>query len=104
MRCYQCDTEFYPDPATLRRWAESGRPFDPTDWECEACRRAEATLPESGLHYCTACGCRIIYEPVAHTMHLTLGGLVAETADGTHLVIIAPSGAITHVVCLGNQP
>lgn len=103
MRCYQCGVEFEPSPAALRRWAESGRPFDPTDWECEACRRAEAEIPEPGLRYCIACGCWIAQEAVAQTMRLTRGSLVAETADGAHLVVIAPDGAITHVVCLGGE-
>lgn len=32
--CWICGEIFQPDPEQLRVWAESGKPFDPTDWEC----------------------------------------------------------------------
>jgi hypothetical protein len=38
VKCYQCGTEFQPPAEKLKAWAESGRSFDPTDWECERCR------------------------------------------------------------------
>lgn len=36
--CYICGTTFVADPAKMKAWAESGRDYDPTDWECECCR------------------------------------------------------------------
>jgi len=35
--CWMCGKEFEPDSEKLREWAESGRNFDPTDWECSSC-------------------------------------------------------------------
>ena len=41
IKCYKCGREFVPDRAKLDAWANSGRPFDPTDWECEYCSQME---------------------------------------------------------------
>lgn len=35
--CYVCGCEFEPTAEEMRAWAESGRNFDPTDWECPHC-------------------------------------------------------------------
>jgi len=35
--CYMCGMEFTPDPELVKRWAESDKPYEPTDWECEVC-------------------------------------------------------------------
>ena len=46
VNCYTCDRPFEPDPVRLKAWAESGHPFDPTDWQCQACQEAEAEYYE----------------------------------------------------------
>jgi PRTRC genetic system protein C len=43
--CYSCGEIFQPDADKLRAWAESGAPYDPTDWECPECARLDAGLP-----------------------------------------------------------
>ena len=35
--CYMCGMEFTPDPELVKRWAESDKPYEPTDWECGEC-------------------------------------------------------------------
>lgn len=50
---------------------------------------------------CPHCGCQIGTEPVAQTMLLLLGGLVAETGDGMHLVVLFPPGIVAAAICLG---
>lgn len=35
--CFVCGAKFEPRPEKLKEWAESGRDFCPTDWECQAC-------------------------------------------------------------------
>jgi len=37
VRCCRCDGWYVPNPESVKAWAESGRPFDPTDWECGGC-------------------------------------------------------------------
>lgn len=37
MPCYVCEQLFVPDANQMKAWAESGRPFDPLDWECGDC-------------------------------------------------------------------
>lgn len=39
--CYMCETEFQADPKVVKLWADSGRSFDPTDWECPECSDIE---------------------------------------------------------------
>jgi len=39
--CYVCGYRFAVDAERLREWAESGRPYDPTDWKCMDCFAAE---------------------------------------------------------------
>ena len=36
--CYKCETKFEPSPPKVKEWAESSRPFEPTDWECDSCK------------------------------------------------------------------
>lgn len=50
LACWMCGLEFEPDPERMRAWAESGRTFDPTDWECGQCEfdRFEAELQLQG--------------------------------------------------------
>ena len=47
VNCCICNRPFEPDPARLKAWAESGRSFDPTDWECPDCRNLEAEYAEA---------------------------------------------------------
>jgi len=43
IECYSCHKMFTPDPARMKFFAqETGGKFDPTDWECEDCTRADA--------------------------------------------------------------
>lgn len=37
IECYLCGEMFEPSPEKIKAWAESGRDFDPTDWECGQC-------------------------------------------------------------------
>ncbi|MEE8390499.1 MAG: hypothetical protein V3S14_06840 [Anaerolineae bacterium] len=37
--CCSCGETYGEDKAKVKVWAESGRDFDPTDWECECCQR-----------------------------------------------------------------
>lgn len=37
VKCFMCDAEFEPTKEQLDEWGNSGRPFDPTDWECPDC-------------------------------------------------------------------
>jgi hypothetical protein len=53
--CWMCGKEFEPDRERLREWAESGRNFDPTDWECSAC--SNLTLSNELVLFCSQlCG------------------------------------------------
>lgn len=38
--CWMCGYEFVADSEKAQRWAESDKPFEPTDWECPNCGRA----------------------------------------------------------------
>lgn len=40
VNCHLCLQPFEPDPDLVRAWGNSGRSFDPTDWECDACHVA----------------------------------------------------------------
>ena len=40
VNCHLCNEPFEADPEQVDAWGNSGQPFDPTDWECEACRVA----------------------------------------------------------------
>ena len=41
VECFSCHKMFTPDPARMKFFAEeNGGKFDPTDFECEDCRRA----------------------------------------------------------------
>lgn len=40
VQCWQCENMFEPDKEAVKNWAQSGKAFEPTDWECEDCRRA----------------------------------------------------------------
>ena len=44
-KCWKCESMFTPKAEDLKRWAESGAPFDPTDWECPSCKALEGELP-----------------------------------------------------------
>ena len=37
MTCWKCGKEFTPNHLDVAIWADSGNPFDPTDWECPEC-------------------------------------------------------------------
>ena len=47
VKCCVCEQLFEPPPDHLRAWGESGRDFDPTDWECEPCTVAMWTAMEA---------------------------------------------------------
>ena len=36
--CYKCRVEFEPSKEEIKKFAESDRDFDPTDWECPRCK------------------------------------------------------------------
>ena len=55
--CWMCGKEFEPDREKLREWAESGRNFDPTDWECSFC--SSLTLTDEPVLFCSQCGTRL---------------------------------------------
>ena len=65
--CCVCGITFSVSPARLQVWAESGRDFDPTDWECPECR-------EIFSHPCYGClhwnnprwGCELATECPEH--------------------------------------
>jgi len=38
--CYMCGRQFQPDPVKMQEWGNSGRPYEPTDWECPVCWQA----------------------------------------------------------------
>lgn len=81
VQCYRCGIIFSPSVVALRAWAESGRPFDPTDWNCDDCRREEDSggIPvkcpkcgvinresAGGLHYDCACGAHYDFNVCDH--------------------------------------
>jgi hypothetical protein len=37
INCHICNRPYEPDPDKVQAWADSGRRFEPTDWECEEC-------------------------------------------------------------------
>jgi len=41
VKCWKCSSRYQPKAEDLKRWAESGQPFDPTDWECPSCEALE---------------------------------------------------------------
>lgn len=45
--CYACSQPFTPDPIKVKVWADSGRPFDPTDWLCPTCSTEVAAYFDS---------------------------------------------------------
>jgi len=45
VQCYRCNKVFSPGLDELKQWAESGNPFDPTDWLCDDCHRTEQSPP-----------------------------------------------------------
>lgn len=45
VKCWKCESMFTPKAEDLKRWAESGQPFDPTDWECPSCEALEGEPP-----------------------------------------------------------
>ena len=59
MKCYICGEEFVPDPVQVAEWGNSGRDFEPTDWECDDCKKAfmaafdamEAEYEERNMSY-----------------------------------------------------
>lgn len=55
--CWMCGKEFEPDRERLRLWAESGRNFDPTDWECSTC--SSLTLSDEPALFCSQCGTKL---------------------------------------------
>ena len=44
--CYKCGIEYQPTAEAMRVWAESGRQFEPTDWECPECDWVEESERE----------------------------------------------------------
>lgn len=44
VECYLCGETFEPSPERVKAWAESGRDFDPTDWECKRCDDCDEAL------------------------------------------------------------
>ena len=44
VECHLCQEPFEASEERVRAWADSGRPFDPTDWECPDCCRALADI------------------------------------------------------------
>ena len=46
--CFMCGAKFEPRPEKLKEWAESGRDFDPTDWECKTCYSLTPLAPDAG--------------------------------------------------------
>lgn len=44
--CCHCNMP-YPDPERMQEWGDSGRDYEPTDWECPDCR----TAPEAEPYY-----------------------------------------------------
>ena len=47
VECFMCGAKFEPRPEKLKEWAESGRDFDPTDWECKSCYSLTPLAPDS---------------------------------------------------------
>ncbi len=45
VKCWKCEEQYQPKPEDLKRWAESGASFEPTDWECPSCKAAEGEHP-----------------------------------------------------------
>lgn len=45
VKCWKCQERYQPKAEDLKRWAESGTSFDPTDWECPSCEAAEGEHP-----------------------------------------------------------
>ena len=46
VNCHLCNEPFQPDPEKVDAWGNSGRPFDPTDWECGDCHVAQENIRE----------------------------------------------------------
>ena len=44
VKCYMCGRYFTPDPEKFNAWGNSGKDFDPTDWEC-GCADMDQELP-----------------------------------------------------------
>ena len=38
MTCHFCAADYREDDNLVLAWADSGDPFEPTDWECHDCR------------------------------------------------------------------
>lgn len=64
VKCYQCGIEFEPEPQRLKEWAESGKNFEPTDWECPNC--------EGEYQFCYRTGC---HEPISEYVLLRAGAV-----------------------------
>ncbi len=39
MTCYKCGRTYMETRSRVREWAESGQPYEPTDWVCWECRK-----------------------------------------------------------------
>jgi len=60
--CYKCNRNYTPPPAQMKAWAESGRDFDPTDWECGTCQAAEAAVRDQSEPVCNCAASRVLHE------------------------------------------
>ena len=47
--CFICDELFTPSTEQYNEWGNSGRSFDPTDWECPDCRKLIDKLGQEQL-------------------------------------------------------
>ena len=43
MRCHMCGEQYLETAQRVRLWAESGEPYEPTDWTCRDCRDTHLT-------------------------------------------------------------
>lgn len=111
VRCWKCKTEFEPSPELIKEWAESGRPFEPTDWECGKCdcedgltpsqRKMTQRLadmvwetPETITKWLTSLGCKETYRGehsiAFHNPYLNIFTVIDETDDpNTRAVALA---------------
>lgn len=46
VECWMCGELFTPDPAALNAWAASGQDWEPTDWQCNECIKAEDAIEQ----------------------------------------------------------
>jgi rubredoxin len=51
IECYVCGHSFAPTDEQLEAWVNSGRNWDPTDWECPACIKAESDSADAEIEH-----------------------------------------------------